>query len=413
MNIFDLDSWNEIWETINRNRKRSIMTAFGVFWGIFMLIMLIGLGLGLERGIRSALGGVAVNSAVFMTGRTSVPYKGFAAGRWWKYDQSDLDRIRRMDDVKYATGFMWGFSPHFVYGNNKGDYRVMGMEPEYIHINPMTITEGRFINDIDMSQQRKVCVIAKFIADELMPGEDPLGKSILMGNTYMTVIGVFEKSRNGINFSDPERTVYIPRSTYHQMRNFEDGIDVIALNGTDRADMNTLVENIEVMTRENHSIAPADGRAFEAVNLADQYRIFSGVFSGVRILTWIVGIGTLLAGIVGISNIMLIVVRERTQEIGVRRALGARPSAIISQIMAESFVLTFIAGIFGMALAIAILSIPESAGMQMMEGTFDTQISLGLALGSLGILILGGLLAGLLPSSRAISIKPVDAIREE
>lgn len=414
MNIFDLDSWNEIWETINRNRKRSIMTAFGVFWGIFMLIMLVGLGFGLERSFVSILGDMSTNSAFLMAGRTSVPYKGFSSGRWWQFNQADLDQISRMDGVKHSTGFAWNRSMTFTYGNKNGSYYILGLAPDYNLVNPMDILKGRFINDIDIAQRRKVCVISKNVAEELFGDEDPIGKAILMNNTYMTVIGIYQNRNTDLTFSDPDRTAYIPRSTFQQMMNIDDKMEVILLSGYDKTDMGALTKNIETIIKENHNISPNDGRAMNIWNMAERFRIFNGIFIGVRILTWIVGIGTLLAGIVGISNIMLIVVRERTQEIGVRRALGAKPFAIISQIMAESFVLTFIAGIFGFALAVGALSMIGSAGINMFGGMpFDPQISLGLGMSALGILVLGGLIAGLLPSSRAIAIKPVDAIREE
>ena len=418
--MFDLDRWEEIWQTINRNRKRSIMTAFGVFWGIFMLTIMMGAGLGLKRLMYSSFGSMAVNSCFYWGGQTSLPYKGLPSGRRWSLENEDMAAIKtQVPGVKSVAGIIWGNTYKFSRKDKKGDYQLMGYTPEFQEISPQTLRFGRYINDIDMAQQRKVCVITEQVWEELFPNrENPVGQTIRMNNMYLTVVGVCIPPRNGVQFQGPT-SVLIPFSTLQKMYNKGNKFDGMAVAAYDNWDIKDVEENVKKVFQARHTLSPDDNKAVQGFNLGDLYNKFSGLFSGISILTWIVGTGTLLAGIVGVSNIMLVTVRERTQEIGIRRALGAKPRTIISQIMSESFVLTFVSGIFGLALAIGILSLaetllssltatPEGGGLQI-----NTQISFGLALGSTGILILGSLLAGILPANRALSIKPVDAIREE
>ncbi len=418
--MFDLDRWEEIWQTINRNRKRSIMTAFGVFWGIFMLTIMMGAGLGLKRLMYSSFGSMAVNSCFYWGGQTSLPYKGLPSGRRWSLENEDMAAIKtQVPGVKNVAGIIWGSTYKFSRKDKKGDYQLMGYTPEFQEISPQTLRFGRYINDIDMAQQRKVCVITEQVWEELFPNrENPVGQTIRMNNMYLTVVGVCIPPRNGVQFQGPT-SVLIPFSTLQKMYNKGNKFDGMAVAAYDNWDIKEVEENVKKVFQARHTLSPDDNKAVQGFNLGDLFNKFSGLFSGISILTWIVGTGTLLAGIVGVSNIMLVTVRERTQEIGIRRALGAKPRTIISQIMSESFVLTFVSGIFGLALAIGILSLaetlllsltatPEGGGLQI-----NTQISFGLALGSTGILILGSLLAGILPANRALSIKPVDAIREE
>ena len=418
--MFDLDRWEEIWQTINRNRKRSIMTAFGVFWGIFMLTIMMGAGLGLKRLMYSSFGSMAVNSCFYWGGQTSLPYKGLPSGRRWSLENEDMAAIKtQVPGVKNVAGIIWGNTYKFSRKDKKGDYQLMGYTPEFQEISPQTLRFGRYINDIDMAQQRKVCVITEQVWEELFPNrENPVGQTIRMNNMYLTVVGVCIPPRNGVQFQGPT-SVLIPFSTLQKMYNKGNKFDGMAVAAYDNWDIKEVEENVKKVFQARHTLSPDDNKAVQGFNLGDLFNKFSGLFSGISILTWIVGTGTLLAGIVGVSNIMLVTVRERTQEIGIRRALGAKPRTIISQIMSESFVLTFVSGIFGLALAIGILSLaetllssltatPEGGSLQI-----NTQISFGLALGSTGILILGSLLAGILPANRALSIKPVDAIREE
>lgn len=419
MHFFDTDRWNEIWQTISRNRKRSIMTALGVFWGIFMLTVMLGAGMGLGRLFRAQLGGMSTNTVLLQNGRTSIPYKGMPTGRWWRMDNGDVEAVKKLDEVQYASGIIWGNELKCSYNERKGDYQMMGYTPDYQRINPQKILFGRYINEVDMAQKRKVCVIGTQIQKDLFPGEpDPTGKVIKVGGSYFTVIGVLRRETSAMSFSDIERTIVVPISLAQQMFGYGRTIHLLALAGYDDVPS----KQVETAAREavfaRHLIAPNDEKAAWVMSTKEMFDKVLGLFHGIALLTWIVGLGTLLAGIVGVSNIMLVLVKERTQEIGIRRALGAPPLAIISQILSESFILTFIAGVLGLTSAVGVLSIADSVYYQAVtvaqEGlTVSWQISFGTGILALVILMAGSLLAGVIPAVRALKIKAVDAIREE
>ena len=412
--MFDLDRWEEIWQTISRNRKRSIMTAFGVFWGIFMLTIMLGAGLGLKNALFSQLGDMSVNSCFFWGGRTSIPYKGLPSGRYWQFENEDLAAIKKqVPNVRSVGSVIWGSEYKFSRNNKKGDYSLVGYNPDFQQISPQPIRFGRFFNEIDMEQQRKVCILTEQVWLDLFPGgEDPVGSTIRMNHLYLTVIGMIKVPDRGFRFHG-DKSVLMPVSTMQQMYNMGHKLHSVAVAANDDADIKEVETNIKQLVFARHTISPDDTKAVYSQNLGEQVNKFNSLFGGIGTLTWIVGIGTLLAGLVGVSNIMLVIVRERTQEIGVRRALGARPRIIISQIMSESFVLTFVAGIFGLALAVALLSGAESVLTASAGRPIRPQISFGTGMLSMTVLILGSLLAGILPASRALRIKPVDAIREE
>ncbi len=412
--MFDLDRWEEIWQTISRNRKRSIMTAFGVFWGIFMLTIMLGAGLGLKNALFSQLGDMSVNSCFVWGGRTSIPYKGLPSGRYWQFENEDLAAIKKqVPNVRSVGSVIWGSEYKFSRNDKKGDYSLVGYNPDFQQISPQPIRFGRFFNEIDMEQQRKVCILTEQVWLDLFPGgEDPVGSTIRMNNMYLTVIGMIKVPDRGFRFHG-DKSVLMPVSTMQQMYNMGHKLHSVAVAANDDADIKEVETNIKQLVFARHTISPDDTKAVYSQNLGEQVNKFNSLFGGIGTLTWIVGIGTLLAGLVGVSNIMLVIVRERTQEIGVRRALGARPRIIISQIMSESFVLTFVAGIFGLALAVALLSGAESVLTASAGRPIRPQISFGTGMLSMTVLILGSLLAGILPASRALRIKPVDAIREE
>lgn len=412
--MFDLDRWEEIWQTISRNRKRSIMTAFGVFWGIFMLTIMLGAGLGLKNALFSQLGDMSVNSCFFWGGRTSIPYKGLPSGRYWQFENEDLAAIKKqVPNVRSVGSVIWGSEYKFSRNDKKGDYSLVGYNPDFQQISPQPIRFGRFFNEIDMEQQRKVCILTEQVWLDLFPGgEDPVGSTIRMNNMYLTVIGMIKVPDRGFRFHG-DKSVLMPVSTMQKMYNMGHKLHSVAVAANDDADIKEVETNIKQLVFARHTISPDDTKAVYSQNLGEQVNKFNSLFGGIGTLTWIVGIGTLLAGLVGVSNIMLVIVRERTQEIGVRRALGARPRIIISQIMSESFVLTFVAGIFGLALAVALLSGAESVLTASAGRPIRPQISFGTGMLSMTVLILGSLLAGILPASRALRIKPVDAIREE
>ena len=339
--------------------------------------------------------------------------------RWWRMDNEDVEAVKKQPEVLYASAVFWGDEVHCSYREHKGDYSLMGYTPDYQKINPQKIIAGRYINEVDMVHKRKVCVIGTQLAKDLFPGEqDPTGKVIKMNNAYFRVIGVLRKQSTAMSFSDVERTIVVPVSLAQQMFGRGNGIDMLAVAGHE----DTPSQEVDKACREavfaRHIISPDDEKAVWTMATAEMFDKVMGLFRGIAWLTWFVGLGTLLAGIVGVSNIMLVLVKERTQEIGIRRALGAPPRAIISQILSESFVLAFNAGVLGLTAAVGLLSVVDSIYYQAVTVAQDGfeiswMISFGTGIAALAILVAGSLLAGVIPATRALRIKAVDAIREE
>lgn len=420
--MFDLDTWQEIWLTITRNKSRSLLTAFGVFWGVFMLVVMAGFGVGIRHGIMDGVEHFEANSAFFFSESTSEPYKGFQRGRVWFMDMSDYEAVKHQyaDKIKYMSGVMFGgSSPNNVVRLDKfGSFSIMGFSPDYNLINPSRILQGRFINDIDIREYRKVCVIGKRILNDLYaPGEEVIGSLLRVNGIYYTVVGVSEAVSKNINvFGDPEEMINLPFTTLQQAQNQGDKVHCIALAAKPSVNIVELEEDVKMLLKNRNSIAPTDPKAVGSFNAKKIFDIFQALIIGINALIWIVGLGTLLAGVVGVSNIMLVTVRERTQEIGVRRALGASPFTILKQIMSESLVLTFLAGIFGIVLGVGVLAIVSqilAANPSDKMPLSNPQISFGIAIAALMVIVVAGLVAGWLPSKRALQIKAIDALRDE
>lgn len=419
MGLFDTDRWNEIWQTIVRNRKRSLMTALGVFWGIFMLTVLLGAGSGIERLIRAQLGPSATNTTLLTPMKTSLPYRGMPADRSWQLENEDLPAVRRQPEVRHVSGVIWLGSHPARNGSHKGDYSVMGYTPEYQKINPSKVLYGRYLNDIDILRRRKVCLIGTQVWHDLFPGEsDPTGQTLVLGGSYFTVVGVLRRQGQMMAFSDLERTIILPASLSQQLFGLGNQIHLLSVAGHDHVPPSRLEQAIKSAVFPRHLISPDDPRAAWVMSAAEFTGKVNDLFRGINLLTWIVGLGSLFAGIVGVSNIMLVLVKERTQEIGIRRALGASPRTIIAQILSESFILTFISGVIGLASGVGLLSaadtlFQQAAGSSESLPAISWQITFGTGMLSLGILIAGGLASGIIPTLRALRIKAVDAIREE
>lgn len=416
--MFDLDFWNEIWETIRRNKRRSIMTAFGVVWGVFMLTTLSGASLYLKRMIQEELGSMSINLCAFSADATSVPYLGMQSGRYWSMNEADFAAIQRLPGVEMAAAIV---NPpgeiQVSYDTKKESYPVSGFMPAYQQMDPQKILYGRYINQVDMEQKRKVCVIGMQVSEELFGlGVNPVGKQININGGYYTVVGVMITQGLMMQQYRGEQRIFIPFSTLQQVYNLKGKVDLIFITGRANASIKQLEEASITLLKANHQIAPNDQKAILPTNMSEEVGKIGGLISGIDFLAWLVGGGTLLAGIIGISNIMLVVVRERTQEIGVRRALGAPPSKIITQIMCESFSITFVAGMLGVCLGVGLLSVADmviSSSAKVGEEPISCQISFGMGMLYMGLIVLGSLLAGAIPANRALTIKPVDAIREE
>ncbi len=416
--VFDIDRWQEIWITITSNKSRSFLTAFGVFWGIFMLVLMVGAGNALQTGIFSQIEGFATNSVFFGAERTTEPYKGFRKGRVWNMTNSDLPIIRhRVDDLQYMSPVLFGGGggngKNVVRGEKGGSYRIKGCYPEYDLIEKSKMLYGRYVNDIDIAEKRKVCIIGERIYEVLFNGEDPIGKQIRVNGIYFQVIGVARGTSNVSIGGRADETVVLPFTTMQQAFNQGHVIHLLAATAKPGVDVKIIQDKITEVLKQQHQISPDDKEAVFSMNIEEQFKMFNYLGIGIAALIWIVGIGTLLAGAIGVSNIMLVTVRERTKEIGIRRALGATPNNIIGQIMSETVVLTVLAGIGGIVLGVGLLSAVGVALSQGDQFFKDPQISFTMAIGSLIILIVVGMLAGLIPAQRAMMIKPVEAIAEE
>jgi putative ABC transport system permease protein len=420
--MFDIDRWIEIWVTITRNKTRSLLTCFGVFWGILMLVILLGAGNGMKNGVMGNFKGFATNSVFFYSDRTSEAYKGFNKGRWWQMRNRDLESIlANVDGVADISPVIWGSrsEKNIVYGQTTGTYNVKGVMPGFFHIETQEAQYGRLLNYIDTQEKRKVCLIGAEVNETLFRNEDPCGKYIRVNGLYYQVVGVIKARSSNINIGGrAEESVILPFTTMQQSLNQGDTFHFMCMSIRRGFSVAQIIEEVKSILKTQNEIAPTDPQAVGVANLAEQFATFEMLFTGIDLLVWLVGMGTLLAGIIGVSNIMMVTVKERTKEIGVRRALGAKPFNIISQVMSESLLLTALAGLIGLSLGVFMLDLANrilSAKPAEGNGTFfsNPEVSIHTAVAATVVLLFSGLLAGLIPAWRAMQIKAIDAIREE
>ena len=420
--MFDFDGLKEIWQTIARNKTRSLLTAFGVFWGVFLLVVLSSTGNGFENGMMRQVEGVTPNTGLFFTGTTSEPYKGYQKGRSWSMNMSDLKAIKdncpNIVAISPESSVWTSEDKNVVFGNRSGSYTVKGVMPEYNYIMKSRILKGRFINDADIANHRKVCLLGKRAYEDLFDkGEDPLGKMVRVNGLYFQVVGVVSTYNTNVQINgSPDESVVLPFTTMQQLFSKGDKIDFFMLAASDNASIADIEEEVKSLLKQRHDIAPDDKTAVNSFNLEEIFKMFKGLFLGIHILIWIVGLGTLLSGIIGVSNIMLVTVKERTREIGVRRAIGAKPRSIIAQVLSESLLLTTLAGLVGLCLGVGIMALVGTITSNMPSDNMmflDPNMSFKAAVFATVIVIFSGLLAGVLPAWRAIQIKAIDAIREE
>ena len=420
--MFDFDGLKEIWQTIARNKTRSLLTAFGVFWGVFLLVVLSSTGNGFENGMMRQVEGVTPNTGLFFSGTTSEPYKGYQKGRNWSMNLSDLEvikeKIPNIVAISPEASVWTSEDKNVVFGNRSGSYTVKGVMPEYNYIMKSRILKGRFINDTDIANHRKVCLLGKRAYEELFDkGEDPLGKMVRVNGLYFQVVGVISTYNTNVNVNgSPDESVVLPYTTMNQLFSLGDNVYFFLLAASDNASIAEIEEDVKQLLKQRHDIAPDDKTAISSFNLEEIFKMFKGLFLGIHILIWIVGLGTLLSGIIGVSNIMLVTVKERTREIGVRRAIGAKPKSIIKQVLSESLLLTTLAGLVGLCIGVGIMALVATITSNMPSDNMmfqDPNISFKAAVAATIIVIISGLLAGVLPAWRAIQIKAIDAIREE
>lgn len=421
--MFDLDRWQEIMSALKKNKLRTFFTAFGVFWGIFMLVIMLGSGTGLKNGVTSDFGDFATNSVFMWTRPTTVPYKGLPRARNYNFKNDDIDALRReIPEIEHLAprtqggGFRGG--NNVVRGTKSGAFSVMGDYPEWNLIDPVVIDNGRFLNHADLKEKRKVAVIGNKVYEVLFkPGEEAIGQYIQIQGIYFQVVGVFKPKNSGVNFGgEKEQSVFIPLTTFQRVYNWGDVVGWFAFTSKPGIPASVVEEKASALLRRRHSVSPDDPQAIGSFNMQKEYNQMMGLFAGINGLIWIVGVGTLLAGVIGISNIMLVIVKERTKEIGIQRALGASPMNIISQIITESVFLTTFAGYVGLVVGVLILEVVNYALSQGGgESTMfkNPNIDFNMAIIALVILIISGAVAGLIPARKAVSIKPIDALRYE
>ncbi len=422
--MFDLDKWQEIFSTIRKNKLRTILTGFSVAWGIFMLMVLLGAGNGLSNGVGSNFEGSARNAMWIWNRETSVPYAGYKSGRRIQFTMDDLNDIKEMPKIDKISARYWIGDRVYSFNNEYGSYQTQSCHPDYLYIENFIIKQGRFLNDIDLENDRKVIVIGEDIRKALFKGIDPIGQFIKIGNMPFKVVGVYDEK----DAREGTRQGLIPISTAQRLFNAGNRIHNIALTTVDvsKKESEKIEKDIKALLAKTHKYDPKDERAIGLYNSLEDYIETMNIFKSIKIFVWLIGIGTLIAGIVGVSNIMLIVVKERTKEIGIRKALGATPNSIIGLVLLESILITAAAGYIGMFMGISIMEginfvmeqqaqapVPNNNDQGQMKMFMNPTVDLRIAISAMLLLVSAGALAGYIPAKRAASIKPIVALHDE
>ena len=416
--MFDRDRWIEIYEAMSKNKLRTALTAFGVAWGMIMLIIMIGAGKGLENATMSNFRNSAKNTCYVYSMRTTIPYKGFQRNRRVQLDFTDAAALKNsISELKYVcpSNQLGGYrgSNNVTHGVNTGAFTVRGEIPDYFNLYKKNLLMGRFINENDQSEKRKVCLIGQRVWDMLFDkGADPMGEYIKINGVSFKVIGVYKSNRRGEEADEDTKTIFIPFSTFTKAFNQGNRVGWFSLMAEDEYPIDDLKERIFSVLMKKHDVHPEDIRAFGYGNESEEYAQVQGIFTGIKLLSLVVGIFSLIAGAIGISNIMLIVVKERTKELGIRRAIGATPWNIQSLIITEAVILTTVAGVSGIISGIWLLELVDK-NFGDIDQFQHPSISFGLVFSSFIFLIFIGVIAGLLPANRATRVKPVEALRAE
>ncbi len=407
---FDIDSFRETADSLTRNRRRTILTGFGVFWGLFMLLFMIGGGQGLKGLLEQNFGGFASNTIVLISSNTSKPYKGLPEGRYWEFTRTDIDRLKQMvPELDVVSPMISGWGSTVEYGEYSTSAAIKGVSADYCKIEQPKLRYGRYINQTDINMERKVCVIGRRVYQSLFPdGGDPCGKFVKYGDLYFRIVGVDMSSSNISINSNSSYSIIIPETLAATIYNRGNVVDIICVTAKGGIHTSVLEPRIRSIIARQHSFDPEDLEAMQILNTEEVFMLVDNLFRGLNFLIWLVGLGTLLAGCIGVSNIMMVTVKERTTEIGIRRAIGAMPGEILTQIIMESVALTLAAGTAGIVFAVFLLNIFQKvASDAQFLISFNTAVMAALLLAVLGAV------AGLAPALRAMAVKPVDAMRDE
>jgi len=418
--MFDIDVWQEIFSTIKKNKLRTFLTGFSVAWGIFMLMVLLGSGNGLQNGVKENFASNSINIMWLWTGDTSIPYQGMKEGRTIKFNNADYTFLKEKGEnlEQVSSRYYLPGTIVYTYKNEYGSFETSSCHPALLEMEKVIISSGRFINDMDMNDSRKVIVIGENVRKALFKEEDPIGKYVKLNNVPFKVIGVtHDKARND------ERTNYIPVTTAQRIFNGADRVHTFAIT----TKMVKTVEEADSITAKvrqglamRHKFDPNDKKAMGSFNMLTEYIRTMKIFQAIKIFVWIIGIGTLIAGIVGVSNIMLILVKERTREIGIRKALGASPASVIGLVLLESILITTVAGYLGLVVGVGIMeginyALEQALASGAGDGVFfrNPTVDFTTAITSMVILVVSGALAGYLPARKAANVKPIEALRDE
>jgi len=410
--MFDLDKWQEIFATIQKNKLRTILTGFSVAWGIFMLVVLLGSGVGLENGVKKQFEGDATNSIWIYQGQTSMPYQGMQSGRPIQFTNEDFDHTRELvkqaDHISARTGIKG--TGIVAYKNQYGSFDISCVHPGTQYLEETDIMEGRFVNETDISDKNKVTSISTIVRDELFKGKKSLGEFVKVSGIPFKVVGVFKDKNDRDN-----RRIYLPISTAQMVFNGGNRIFNVAFTTGDMtADESRKTEELlRASFAKRHKFSVEDKRAIWIRNSLQDFVRMLSLFAGIRLFVWIIGIGTIIAGIVGVSNIMIIVVKERTKEIGVRKAIGATPGSIIGLILLESVLITGVAGYIGLVLGVGLLELISPQFSSPDSFFLNPSADFRIAIGATILLVIAGTLAGLIPARKAAKIRPIEALRDE
>lgn len=409
--MFDLDKWQEIISTIRKNKLRTFLTGFSVAWGIFMLIILLGSGYGLENGVKREFEGDAVNYLSINSGITSMPYKGMKPGRFLRFENADKEMLGEIDRVDKSASRTFVFNgQNLSYKNEYGSFDIFAITPEYYYVESLELTNGRYINDYDVERFRKSVVLGKVVKEALFKQMEPVGEYVKINGVPFKVVGWFDDPGGDRDIS----RVYIPVTTAQRVFNMGNSIRNVSLmlDDANTAESNEVLGEARNQLARKYKFDPEDPRALFVFNSIENFQQFMDLFAGIRLFIWIIGIGTIIAGIVGVSNIMMIVVKERTKEIGVRKSMGATPWSIISLILQESVLITAFAGYIGLVLGVGLL---ELVGRMLPSTDYfaNPEVDFTIAIGATMILIFAGAVAGFVPARKAAAIKPVEALRDQ
>jgi len=420
--MFDIDIWQEIFATIKKNKMRTFLTGFSVAWGIFMLMVLLGSGNGLSNGVSQNFMRDAVNAMWLWSGETSIPYQGLKEGRQVNLTNEDYDLLKDMEGIDKTSGRYYLSGNLISYGNEYGNYTAITCHPDLQDVESIEVIKGRFINKTDISETRKSVVLGKDIYDALFKDKEAIGEYVKINDIPFKVVGICKEGG-----STRHRNAYLPVSTGQKVFNGSNRLHNFALtiNAKTIEESKAIEERVRTTLARKHKFDAKDDSALGSYNKLENVLQTMKIFQAINIFIWIIGIGTLIAGIVGVSNIMLIIVKERTKEIGIRKAIGASPSSVVGLILLESILITTVAGYIGLVLGTGLMEglnfIVEqqyAASAATNNGNGDVifrnpTVSINVAIAATTLLVIAGTFAGFIPAKRAARIKPIEALRDE